>query len=267
MDISIILGLVIGFGALLMGFVLEGGEIGSLFLLSPFIIVFGGTMGAVVLSFKTSDILSAVKSLMRSFSRKSQGDPTMIITEIAKMADACRQGGFLKLQEMLNFPFLNEDNYIILKEGMMLILDMKNADEVRYTLESNIATYTAQKQMEISVLTGAAGFSPTLGVIGTVMGLIHVLSDMSDAASLTAAIGAAFIATLYGVGFANLVYLPFANRLKSTLKRHQILCEMMTEGICMVARGENSRSVESRLAVYYQAFPKGNVKFREGIEK
>lgn len=267
MDIAVILGLVISFGSLVLGFTLEHGVLSSLFLLSPFVIVFGGTVGAVVLSFKLSDIISAMKAVVGSFFNKSSGNPTLVIEKITTMADACRQGGLLKLQELLNDPDLNNEDYLILKQGMVLALDMKSADEIQYALESNIRAYTAQKQIEISVFSGAAGFSPTLGVIGTVMGLIQVLANMTDAASLTASIGVAFVATLYGVVLANLVYLPFASRLKSVLKRQQIIREMMMEGICMIARGEASRNIENKLSVYYQVFPKGAKKYKEGIDK
>ena len=267
MDIAVILGLVVAFGSLVAGYTIEKGVISSLFLLSPFIIVFGGTVGAVILSYKLSDITSALKSLVRTFFNKSSGNPGKIIEKITKMADECRQGGLLKIQGLLDDPDLNDEDYLILKEGMVLALDMKTADEIQYALESDIRAYTAQKQMEISVFTSAGGLSPTLGVIGTVMGLIQVLSNMTDAAALTASIGVAFVATLYGVVLANLVYLPFASRLKSVLKHQQIVKEMMMEGICMIARGEASRSIENKLSVYYQFFPHGVKKYKEGISK
>lgn len=267
MDIAVILGLAISFGSLIVGYTLEHGVLSSLFLLSPFIIVFGGTVGAVVLSFKLTDITSAIKSLVNSFFNKSNGDPAKVISKITIMADQCRQGGLLKIQGLLDDPDLSSEDYLILKEGMVLALDMKTADEIQYALESDIRTYTAQKQMEIAVFTSAAGFSPTLGVIGTVMGLIQVLSNMTDAAALTASIGVAFVATLYGVVLANLVYMPFASRLKSVLKRQQIVKEMMMEGICMIARGEASRGIENKLSVYYQVFPHGAKKYKEGISK
>lgn len=267
MDISVVLGIVIAFGSLILGYTLEHGVLSSLFLISPIVIVFGGTMGAVVLSYKLSDITSAIKSLIGTFSSKAIGSPTRVIEKIVSMADSCRQGGILKLQELINDPELNKDEFLVLKAGMVLALDMKSDEEIQYALESNIRAYTAQKQLEISVFTSAAGFSPTLGVIGTVMGLIQVLSNMTDAEALTASIGVAFVATLYGVVFANLLYMPFASRLKGVLKRQQILREMMTEGICMIARGESSRSIENKLSVYYQVFPHGDKKYKEGIEK
>lgn len=265
MDISTIIGIAVGFGSLIAGYLIEKGVLNSLFLISPFIIVFGGTMGAVILSFGFHDLIGAVKSLLRSFFTKNAPKPEKLIQKVSEMADACRKEGLLKLQTMLNDADLNNDNFLLLKEGMILTLDMKPAEEIAAALESDMQTYSLQKQLEIEVFEGAGGFSPTMGVIGTVMGLVQVLSNMSDAEHLTAAIGVAFVATLYGVVFANLIYIPAANRLKANLKRQKMFREMMVEGICLIASGKSSRDVENQLALYYHAFPGGEKKYKDGI--
>lgn len=265
MDISTILGLVIAFGALIFGYVLEDGSVSSLFLPSPFIIVFGGTMGAVILSYGFHDIVRALKSLFSSFLRKNDPDPETLIKKVSEMADLCRREGLLRLQTLLTDSLINNENYLLLKEGMVLTLDMKGQEEIQDALESDLQSYSAQKQREIEVFEGAGGFSPTLGIIGTVMGLVQVLSNLSDAEHLTAAIAVAFIATLYGVVFANLIYLPCANRLKGVLKRQQIFRSMMIDGICMIASGKSSRDIENKLSLYYHAFPGGEKKYRDGI--
>lgn len=266
MDISTIIGLVIAFGALISGFVLEQGKVASLFLLSPFIIVFGGTMGAVIISYGFQDLIQAVKSLFRSFSSRSKPDPETLIRKICQMADACRAEGLLKLQSMITDSEIQGENYLMLKEAMILATDMKNTESMQETLNADIESYTLKSQMEIDVFEGAGGFSPTLGIIGTVMGLVQVLSNMSDAESLTAAIAVAFIATLYGVVFANILYLPAANHLKSCLKRQQIFRQMIVDGMCMLASGESSRNIENKLSLYYHAFPGGEEKYKAGIE-
>lgn len=184
---------------------------------------------------------------------------------MGEMADLCRREGLLKLQTMLNDADLNNDNYLPLKEGMVLTLDMKSGEEIRDAMESDIASYKLQKQLEIDVFQGAGGYSPTMGVIGTVMGLVQVLGHMANADELVKAIGAAFIATLYGVVFANLIYLPAANRLKTTLKRQTVFREMMIEGMCLIASGKSSRDVENQLSLHYHAFPGGEKKYKEGI--
>ncbi len=265
MNISVIIGLILAFGSLISGYILEQGHISALFLLSPFIIVFGGTWGAVILSNNLSDILLAFKSLLASFTTNIGKAPELIITKIVSIADLCRQSGLLKLEEVLNDSELSRDDYLILKEGIVLTLEGKSTDEMRNVLDADIHAFTVQKQQEITVFTGAGGFSPTLGIIGTVMGLIHVLGNMTDTESLTASISTAFIATLYGVVFANLLYIPAANRLKSYLKRQQILKEIMAEGICLIAKGESSRNIVNKLSLYYQAFAGQEKKYKEGV--
>lgn len=264
--VSTILGLALAFGALLLGFILENGHVASLFLLSPFIIVFGGTMGAITISYGISDTLQALQAFFKSLSNKNDPDPEKLIEKISNMADVCRAQGLLQLQTMLSDPDLGGENYLMLKEGMILVTDMKDTDSLRDVLEADIRSYTAKKQMEIEVFEGAGGFSPTLGIIGTVMGLVQVLSNMSDAEQLTAAIAVAFIATLYGVIFANILFLPAANHLKQCLKRQQIFREMIIDGVCLLAGGETSRNIANKLALYYHAFPGGEKKYKAGIE-
>jgi chemotaxis protein MotA len=264
-DISTIIGVVVGFGSLALAYAIEKGSILSLLLPSPFITVVGGTVGACIISFGLKGLLGAFKSLFKSYSSKNTPKPEALIAKISEMADLCRKEGLLKLQTLLTDPDLNSDKYLLLKEGMILTLDMKPAEEIQAALEADISTYNLQKQLEIEVFEGASGFSPTMGVIGTVMGLVQVLSNMSDAEHLTAAIAVAFVATLYGVVFANLIYLPAANHLKIALKRDKIFREMMVDGICMIASGKGSRDIENNLSLYYHAFEGGEKKYKEGI--
>ncbi len=142
-------------------------------------------------------------------------------------------------------PELSGDEYLFLKAGLILIIEGRPQEEIQYVMESDIRAYTAQKQAEIAVFEGAAGYSPTMGVIGTVMGLIHVLSNMSDAEQLASAIAIAFVATLYGVSFANLIYMPMASKLKTILKRQKIQREMTVDGVCMIAEGLSTRTTKT----------------------
>ena len=265
MDISTIIGLVIAFGSLVLGYSIEKGLVSSLFLLSPFITVFGGTMGAVILSFGFKGVLEALKSLFKSFASKNAPNPEALIKKLGDMSNLCRKDGLLTLQSLLNDAELNTDKLLMLKEGIILTLDMKSAEDIKMALEADLQTYTMKKQFEIDVFEGAGGFSPTLGVIGTVMGLVQVLSSMTDAASLTTSIAVAFIATLYGVVFANLIYLPAANRLKTALKRDQVFREMIVTGISMIASGKSARDIQNFLSLYYHAFEGGEKNYREGI--
>jgi chemotaxis protein MotA len=105
-----------------------------------------------------------------------------------------------------------------------------------------------------------------MGVIGTVMGLVQVLANMSNAEELAASIATAFVATLYGVAFANLIYMPIVNKLKGNLKRQKMQKEIIVDGICMMVKGEAARNIENKLALYYQAYPNGDKKYKQGIE-
>jgi chemotaxis protein MotA len=267
MDFSLLIGIITGLAGVIVGYTADGGSVGSLFKVSGILIVFVGTIGAVIASNKPSDVLNGLKSIGASFSTKNSPKPEQVIEKVTKMADMCRKEGLLKLQELLNDPDLNKEDFLLLKEGMVLALGMKSADEIREAMESDIEAYTVKKKAEIEVFEGAGGFSPTMGVIGTVMGLVQALGKASDSPKeLTEAIAVAFVATLYGVVFANFIYFPCANKLKSNLKRQTIVKEMMVEGMCMIASGVSSRDIENKLSLYYQAFPNGAKKYRAGID-
>lgn len=265
MDISAIIGIVVAFGSIIGGYLLEHGVLSSLLMPSPFLIVFGGTWGAIILSFGFQEIVSAFKFFLRTVFTKHSPNPEKLIQKMGEMADACRKEGLLKLQTMLDDSDLSDDSFLPLKEGMILTLDMKPAEEIATTMEADLDTYMIKKNMEIEVFSAAGGFSPTLGIIGTVMGLVQVLSNMTDAAALMASIAVAFLATLYGILFANLLYLPMANRMKAELKREKVYREMMIEGMCLIASGKSARDVENQLSLYYHVFKNGQKKYKAGI--
>ena len=267
MDFSLIIGIAIGVAALLTGYILEHGVISSLFLLSPFIIVFGGTVGAVVASFSLTDIATAMRAMIKSFRHPHSASMEKMISKISNIATRYRTDGVTCLEEISRDPELDQEEYLLLKEGLVLIQELKSPESIQYTLESDIRAYVQQKNIEASVFEAAGGFSPTMGVIGTVMGLIMVLAaGFDDPAELAGSIGTAFIATLYGVFMANIVYLPIATKLKTQLKRKHIQKEMIVDGVCMIARGNTSRNIENELALYFQAFSDGGKRYKQGIE-
>ncbi|WOC33108.1 MULTISPECIES: motility protein A [Caproicibacterium] len=266
MDISLIIGLVVAFGSAIGGFLLDGGKATSLVVGSSFLIVVGGTMGATIISFGISGTLKAFKRVFFSYNKKNEPNPEHLIEKISEMTNKCRSDGLLVLQSMLSDPELETENYLMLKEAMVLATDAKSVEVLQDTLSADIESYSAAMQQDISVLEGAGGFSPTLGIIGTVMGLVQVLSNISDASKLTASIAVAFIATLYGIVFANLLYLPFANHLRSFMKRQVIFREMMVDGICMMVSGESTRNIQNKLSLYYHAFPNCEDKYKAGID-
>lgn len=265
MDISTIIGVVIAFGSIIGGYLLEHGVLSALVMPSPFLIVVGGTWGAIILSFGLGEIGAAFKFFLNTVFTKNAPNPEKLIQKMSEMADACRKEGLLKLQTMLDDSDISDDSFLPLKEGMILTLDMKPAEEIAATMEADMETYMVKKNMEIEVFIAAGGFSPTLGIIGTVMGLIQVLSNMTDAAALMASIAVAFLATLYGILFANLFYFPMANRMKADLKRQKVYREMMIEGMCLIASGKSARDVENQLSLYYHVFKNGHKKYKAGI--
>lgn len=268
MNVTLLIGIILALVAMLFGFHEEGGLITGLLSPSAFMIVFGGTFGAVIASFSLNDVFKAFRALAQSFTKKSKCNPAVVIEKITTIADMCRREGILKIEEAIKDPELDSDEYLFLKGGLIFILDGKDEEEIQYALNSDIKAFTTQKQMEIAVFEGAGGFSPTMGVIGTVMSLVTVLANMGDdATALAHSIATAFIATLYGVGFANILYLPIANKLKNILKRQKLQKEMILDGVCMIARGEASRNIENKLSLYWQAFPGGDKKYKEGITK
>ena len=270
MDISTIVGLLVSIGGIIAGYMLDKGTLLSLLKGPSALIVVVGTIGVVITSFGLGDVFSALKSLFASYSSKSKPNPEALIKKICELADLCRSQGLLQLQSKMNDEDLNSENYLMLKEAMVLATDTKNTETMQDTLQADIASYTQKKQLEIDIFTEAGGYSPTLGIIGTVMGLVQVLSSMGGSGSstsvLTAGIASAFIATLYGIFFANVLYLPAANHLKTCLKRQLVFRDMIVDGMCMLASGESSRNIENKLALYYHAFPNCEDKYKAGIE-
>lgn len=267
MDFSLIIGIIIGFGALLFGYSHEGGNLNTLGAVSSFIIVFGGTLGAVIASFPLHDILQALRGVIASFRIPHSGTTEEIIKKIATISSSYRKDGINALDVALQDSDLNKEEYLLLKEGLILIQEMLAPEDIQYVLDSDIRSYKQKKMTEIRVFESAGGFSPTMGVIGTVMSLVVVLgSGFGDPAELATSISTAFIATLYGVGFANVIYLPIANKLKGVMKRSLIQKELIVDGVCLIAKGSLPRTIENELSLYHQAFPDGQKRYRKGIE-
>ncbi len=267
MDISGIIGILLGFGLIFGGYLIEGGHMSALVQLPSFLIVFGGTTGLIIYAFPLGDISGGFGALGKTFSGKVNKMPEEVIEKVIGIANVCRSEGLLKLQSLCDAPEYNEEDYLTLKLGMMLALDMKEPESIESALNADIEAFTVKRKAQAEVFGQAGGFLPTLGVLGTVMSLVHVLGAADDPSKLVAGIAGAFLATLYGVGFANLIFLPSANRIKIMLKKELLCREMMVEGICMIVKGENARSIENKLSVYYQAFPGGMKKYKEGINK
>lgn len=244
MDRISIAGLLLGLVAILGGQVLEGGSIGSLVQPTAFLIVVGGTLGAVMLQSPLPVFLNGMRMAKWVFVPPVI-DPERLIKQIEQWSNIARKEGLLALENQitnLKEPFR--------AKGLQLLVDGAEPDRLRDVLEVEISAWEASQKMAAKVWEAAGGYSPTIGILGAVMGLIHVMENLSDPSKLGAGIAVAFVATIYGVGAANLVFLPVAKKLLANISRLVILREMLVDGLVGIANGDNPRIIESRMRGY-----------------
>ncbi len=244
MDLATIIGLVVAWGAVLVALILEGGAIGELFNLPALVLVVFGTIGATLVSTSVRTIVS-VPSILRSALRRNDVDLMENIDIMVAFARKARRDGVLALEESareIDNPFL--------QKGVELVVDGNPSIMVRELLETEVVAMQERHKVGETVLTTLGGFSPTLGIIGTVMGLISMLAKLNEPGKMGHAIAAAFTATLYGVAFANLIYLPIAGKLKCKTAEEIVAYEMIIEGILSIQAGDNPRIVETRMMAF-----------------
>lgn len=249
MDIALILGLIMGFGMLLTGFMMEGGAFASLIAISPMFIVFGGTLGAVLTQFPLSEVLTLPLKIKYALGSLSSKDSDLIDTLVA-LTEKARREGILSLENDLADRPDGPKYDQMLKKGARLAVDGIEPQIISEILENEIFIFEHKKKNDAAVFEAAGGYSPTMGIIGTVMGLIQVLGNMADPSELGPAVAMAFIATLYGVSFANLVYLPIAGKIKFKAKREALQKQLIKEGIMSIQAGENSRILREKLEIF-----------------
>jgi chemotaxis protein MotA len=241
MDILTILGLIFGFGAVIGGQVLEGGSLHSITQFTAAIIVFGGTIGAVMVNYPLHTFVLALKNArLAIFSRGA--DPRTIIKYISELAAIARKDGLLALESKVR---KTQDPF--LKKGLQLVVDGTEPKLTREILEIEMAYSEEYHHASAKVFESAGGYAPTIGILGAVLGLIHVMENLADPSKLGAGIAVAFVATVYGVGSANLLYLPLAGKLKLKMREESIIKELIVEGLISLSEGENPRRVEEKL--------------------
>ena len=244
MDVATILGLLLAWGALLVSLGLEGGSLKDLFNLPALVLVIFGTFGATVVGSSVKTIMSLSGILRNSWVRNNL-DLAELIEILVGFARRARSEGILSLEEAasrLDSKFL--------KKGLELVVDGTPSVMVREILETEIVAMQERHKVGETFFTTMGGFAPTLGIIGTVMGLISMLAKLSEPGKMGHAIAAAFTATLYGVALANLLFLPIAAKLKSRTAEEVVACEMIIEGILSIQAGDNPRIVETRMNAY-----------------
>jgi chemotaxis protein MotA len=244
MDILSVIGVLIGIGALLLGNFLEGADLNSLVNGPAFIIVFGGTIGATLLQFPPHIFVRSLKLVLWVFFPKKK-DMSAEIDKIVEWSHLARKLGLLGLEdEIASEPDL------FIRKGLQLLVDGNEPEDIRNTLELEINSREDVDLQGAKMLEAMGGYAPTIGMLAAVMGLIHVLENLSDPKMLGAGIATAFVATVYGVGSANLFFLPMANKVKTYVYASSQAKEMIAEGLIAISQGENPRNIKLKLSAY-----------------
>ncbi|MDH4225511.1 MAG: MotA/TolQ/ExbB proton channel family protein [Deltaproteobacteria bacterium] len=234
------------FVALVGAFLLEGGHFAALFVGTAGMIVFGGTIGAVGLSFPKSELKRFPSAIKKAFSEPDD-NPARRVFFFMDVASLARREGVLALE-----GFTKDVEHVeeMARVGLQLVTDAVEKDLIRDILETYIEQTEERHHSMIAMFEAAGGFAPTMGIIGTVMGLVHVLGNLSDPGSLGPAIAVAFIATLYGVASANVFWLPVGAKLKALNKIEAHGMNMILEGVMLVEQGANPKVVEEKLKAF-----------------
>jgi chemotaxis protein MotA len=239
-----IIGIVVALLCILGGNALEGGHLSSIAQGPAFLIVIGGTIGAVIVQYPLSTIGGAVKAAAATF-KKPKVDPAAIVDELVEYANKARRDGLLALEKVAegaSDPFL--------RKALMMAVDGADATTVRETMEVAMTMEEEHGEDYAKVFEAGGGYCPTVGIIGAVFGLIHVMSNLSDIAAVGSGIAAAFVATIYGVAAANILFLPLAGRIKLGVRDQTQLREMMLSGVLGIQAGLNPKLVRERLSEF-----------------
>ncbi|UCV15946.1 flagellar motor protein [Quatrionicoccus australiensis] len=244
MDKISLAGLAIGLIAILGGQLLEGGNIGSLVQPTALLIVCGGTLGAVLLQSPLHVFKRGMK-MAKWVWVPPVIEQKRLVDQILNWSQLSRREGLLALENFI--PGIKDE---FIKKGLQLLVDGADPERIRELLEVEINTFEDEWRQSAKIWESAGGYSPTIGILGAVMGLIHVMENLSDPTKLGSGIAVAFVATIYGVGLANLVYLPIAGKLKYYISRMVSSREMLIDGLVGIAVGDNPRIIEGRLRGY-----------------
>jgi chemotaxis protein MotA len=240
-----IIAIVIGFGSLILGFIGEGGHLSALILWTPAVIVFGGTIGAVMTAFPLDSFKKIGKIIKIAFTAKPK-DLIVLISYFKELAFKTRKNGLLSIEgEIANDDKIDP----FIKKGLQMIVDGVEPQAVREILELEADMTMERHKVGAAMFDSAGGTAPTMGIVGTVLGLVHVLGGLadSDPSELGHSISAAFLATLYGLGSANLLFLPIGARLKNIDKQEQAEKNLIIEAILLIQEGVNPNTLSEKL--------------------
>ena len=241
MDKSSIGGVILALGGILAGLLLEGGNLRQIFQPTAAMIVLGGTLGAVLLQFPLPIVMQAIRRLGSVFLNPKQ-DAEATIRRLVQYAQKARREGIVSLDAELS----GIDDAFLLK-SLMLAIDGTEPDELRKIMELELDNQAEYEEQVPQVFESAGGFAPTIGIIGAVLGLIQVMQHLDRIDEVGRGIAVAFVATIYGVGSANLLYLPIAGKMKLRIRDEQIAREMTLEGVASILEGMNPHMLETKL--------------------
>ena len=244
MDLATVIGLVMGFGAVFGGAALEGVHMSALIQPTAAMIVLGGTFGACFICFPLASIIKAFKDVKIAF-LPDKVDHEGVVKDIINYATKARRNGLISLEQeaqAVKDPFI--------KKGISLVVDGIDPQKLRETLEADIMAFEEHQKHSIEFYEAAGGFSPTIGIIGAVLGLIHVMGNLSDTSKLGGGIAVAFVATIYGLMIANIICLPIGTKLKIRMKEEMLRRIMILEGLIAIQNGENPHFIEQKLKAF-----------------
>lgn len=245
MDIMTLLSILFAFVCIVLGYIIEDGNILSLLQPTAALIVIGGTLGAVGISFPSKSIKKFPKILAIAF-KKKESNLEGIITYFKEISIKTRKEGLLSLESELTESDLDP----FIKKGLQMVVDGIDPSSVRSILNTKLEQVSVRHENCIEMFISAGGYAPTMGIVGTITSLVIILSDLSDVAAMGEKIAVAFIATLYGLGTANLFWLPIASKLKEINKEEIIEKEMIIEAVLLIQEGVNPNTLVSKLVGY-----------------
>jgi len=260
-DIAAVLGTGLAFLAIVGGHLFEGGHMNQLIQPTAALIVFGGTCAGILVEFSWPQFIKAMK-VAREVVNPSKIDARETLDKIIELAKLARRQGLVAIDreaQKIENPFM--------QKALRMVADGIEPKALKSSLDKLIHNTKREEITSSQIYAAAGGYSPTIGVLGAVMGLIHVMGNISDPTKLGAGIAVAFVATLYGVGIANLFLLPMGGKLKAQLSHKLHHMEMIVEGACAIAASENPMIVEQRLAAYLSSAEQAEMEDAEATAK
>jgi chemotaxis protein MotA len=256
-DFATIGGIVIALAGIVGGLVIEGGKVSDITQVTAAMIVLGGTLGAVMVTTPLSALLGAFKGIKNVF-LDEHINPQLAIEEIIRYATKARKSSIISLEEDLDKI---EDPF--LRKALTLAVDGTDLQELRKMMELELYQYERHMEAQAKVYEAAGGYSPTIGIIGAVLGLIQVMKHLENIEEVGRGIAVAFVATVYGVAVANLFFLPAANKLKSRIHHNVQAKDLMLEGVASILEGMNPKLIRVKLEAFVQDPGKNKAKDAE----